>query len=60
MSSQLEITPNPRPIYDEQIDGKDEKEKDQEITSAPVELGWNHHLDGEETEHVKRCVLGAR
>jgi len=46
-----DITSAPRPIYDEQIDSKDEKDM---ISAEP--LGFGHHVDVVEATHIKQYV----
>lgn len=47
-----DITPVAKPIYDDKIDGKEDEKED--ITVAPAELSFGHHLDSSEEAHVKQ------
>lgn len=53
-----DISPAARPIYDDQIDGKDDEKADEkDITVAPAELTFGeHHLDATEQSHIRRYV----
>lgn len=47
-----DITPVAKPIYDDKIDGKDDEKED--ITVAPAELSFGHHMDSSEEAHIKQ------
>jgi hypothetical protein len=52
MTGAQDITPAAKPIYDDKIDGKEDEKED--ITVAPAELSFGHHLDSSEEAHVKQ------
>jgi hypothetical protein len=46
-----DITPAARPIYDDKID---DKYDDKDVTVAPAELSFGHHVDVTEESHIRR------